>query len=254
MKTVNIGDKQFSKLVCGTNAIYARSHFSEARDIEYKNRFTDEYLEETINFCVDNGINAVETSANERIWEIFEKVRKEKNLLTIGSTRIDETSEMKSHQVKLKFLIEKKSDICVIHSQYIERPGVVDEIKGLDRMIDKIREAGLLVGISAHCISIVELCEKKYDIDTYLFPLNSEGFAYTGYDGKEPADERVALVKGIDKPFILMKTLAAGRIPPEEGLQFALENSKENDIITLGIGSIEEAQEAVYLVNKFDPE
>ena len=253
MKKVTIGHQLFSKLICGTNAIHARSHFSSARDHEYRNRFTDNYIEETINFCIDNGVNCVETSASERIWNIFDRIKTEKNLLTIGSTRIDKTSSMKSHQVKMKFLIEKRADMCVIHSQFVERPTSINEIKGLQRMIDRIRQAGLLVGVSAHSISIIELCEKKYDIDAYLFPLNFTGFVYPGYKGNESVSDRIATVKGIEKPFILMKTLAAGRIPPEDGLCFALENSKESDIITLGIGSIEEAKESINIVNKYEP-
>jgi len=252
MKTVTIENKSFSKLICGTNAIYSRSHFSSAKDHEYRTRFTDDYIEETIKFCIDNGVNCVETSANERIWNIFQRIKSEKNLLTIGSTRIDDTSSMKSHQDKLEFLIEKRADICVVHSQFVERPTSLNEIKGLQRLIDKICEAGLLVVISAHQISIIELCEKKYNIDAYLFPLNSTGFVYPGYKGNESVSDRIATVKGIGKPFILMKTLAAGRIPPEEGLSFVLENSKEADIITLGIGSIEEAKEAIDLVNKYE--
>ncbi|NQT27241.1 hypothetical protein HQ585_17940 [candidate division KSB1 bacterium] len=252
MKQVTIGNKAFSKLICGTNAIYARSHFSNARDSEYKTRFTDDYIEETVNYCIDNGINTIETSANERIWDIVGKIRKNRDLLAIGSTRIDETSQMRSHQVKLKYLIDNKSDVCVIHAQFVERPSSVNEINGLERLIDKIREANLIVGVAAHKIAIVELCEKKYDVDTYLFPLNSTGFVCPGYKGNESVSDRIATVKGIEKPFILMKTLAAGRIPPEEGLSFALENSKESDIITLGIGSIEEAREAIDIVNKYE--
>lgn len=252
MKTVTIGNKQFSKMICGTNAIYARSHFSTARDNEYKARFTDNYIEEMINFCIDNGVNCVETSANERIWNIFNRIQSKKNFLIIGSTRIDDTSLMKSHQGKLNFLIEKRVDMCVVHSQFVERPTSIYEIKGLQRLIDKIRDSGLLVGISAHQISIIELCEKKYDIDAYLFPLNSTSFVYPGYKDKESVSDRIATVKGIEKPFILMKTLAAGRIPPEEGLSFVLDNSKESDIISLGIGSIEEAKESIELVNKYE--
>ncbi len=47
---------------------------------------------------------------------------------------------------------------------------------------------------------------------------------------------------------MLMKTLGAGRIPPVDGLLFALENSKDTDIITLGLGSVEEAEESLSIV------
>jgi len=42
---------------------------------------------------------------------------------TIGSTRIDETSKMKSHQAKLKFLIDNKSDIITVGFGSIEEVG-----------------------------------------------------------------------------------------------------------------------------------
>ena len=64
--------------------------------------------------------------------------------------------------------------MCVIHSQFVERPSSMKEIKGLQKLIDKIRESGLLVGISAHQISIIELCEKKYDIDFFFVRGNHE--------------------------------------------------------------------------------
>ena len=48
----------------------------------------------------------------------------------------------------------------------------------------------------------------------------------------------------------MMKTLAAGRIPPSEGLQFALETAKPCDIVTLGLSSVEEAEESLSQAQK----
>jgi hypothetical protein len=100
-------------------------------------------------------------------------------------------------------------------------------------------------------VQTVELCEKLGDrIDTYLFPLNMTGFVYPGYAGKETARQRADLVRGVGKPFILMKTLGAGRIPPDEGLQFIAANSKPNDLVSIGFGTEEEITEAVRMVEK----
>ena len=159
---------------------------------------------------------------------------------------------MKSHQEKFRFLIENRADICVIHSQFVDRPRRTAEIKGLERFVQKIHDAGLIAGISTHRISTVELCEnQEYGIDVYLFPLNMTGFVYPGYDGKETIAERIRIIQDTPKPFILMKTLGAGRIPPIEGLQFVLENRKPSDIITLGLGSIEEAEESLGFVQEY---
>jgi len=206
MKMVRLWNRYFSKLICGTNAFYGLSHFSNARNIEYKNRFTDCYIEKIIRYCISNGINTIESSANERIYKIISKIRNDGlDINFVGSTRIDDTSEIKSYQMKLDFLIEKKADVCIIHSQFVDEPRTGNEIKGLKSLVDKIHEVGLVAGISTHMVSTVEICEQKnYGIDVYLFPLNEMNFVYPGYKGNETLQDRVAIVKGIAKPFILM--------------------------------------------------
>ena len=106
MKEISIGGIPFSKVVCGTNAFYGRSHFSKARDIEYSTRCDDEYIKRVLVRCMDFGVNAIESSANERIQQIIAdlRARYQTPLYSIGNTRIDATSPMRSHQEKLKFL------------------------------------------------------------------------------------------------------------------------------------------------------
>lgn len=254
MKRVNIGDLAFSKVICGTNPFYGHSHFSEARNAEYLARFDDEAVERTIQRCIDLGVNAVESCANERIISILSKLRAANadRIHFVGSTRLDETSEMSTHEEKLSFLIDNRADICVVHAQFVDRPREADLIEGLEPFIDRIHEAGLLAAVSTHRIATVELCERKgYGIDTYLFPLNLSGVVYPGYDGNETVPDRVALIRGLSKPFILIKTMGAGRIPPDEGLQFVAENSKPNDLVSIGFGTEEEVAESIELVCKY---
>jgi hypothetical protein len=250
MQQVLVRGKPFSKVVCGTNAFYGRSHFSEARDMEYRSRCDDDCIKSVIARCLEYGVNTVESSANERIIRIISELRREVRapIHFIGSTRIDKTSAMRSHQQKFRFLIENRADICVVHSQFVDRPRATEEIRGLREFTERTHEAGLIAGVSTHRVSTVELCEAHdYGIDVYLFPLNLQGFVYPGYDGDESVADRVRIVQNTPKPFILMKILAAGRIPPSEGLQFALETAKPGDIVTLGLSSVEEAEESLSL-------
>ena len=251
MKQVTIGNRTFSKVICGTNPFYGHSHFSAARNAEYLGRFDDTTVERTIQQCIRRGINAVESPANQRIVSILSTLRDSspQPIHFVGTTRIDETSDMKSHQRKLSFLIENRAAICVVHSQYVDRPREGGSIKGLERLIERIHEAGLLAGISTHRVETVELCETQgYGIDTYMFPLNLSGFVYPGYDGNESVQERVDVVRSVSKPFILIKALGAGRIPPKEGLQFLAENAKPNDLISLGLASEQEVDESLGLI------
>jgi hypothetical protein len=248
MKQVTIGHRAFSKVICGTNPFYGHSHFSEARNAEYLGRFDDKTIERTIRHCIGRGVNAVESPANQRIVSILSMLRdgSPQPIHFVGTTRTDETSRMKSHQQKLAFLIENQAAICVVHAQYVDRPRRADSIEGLEQLVAKIHEAGLLAGISTHRVQTIELCETKgYGIDTYMFPLNLSGFVYPGYDGSESVQARVDVVRGVPKPFILIKTLGAGRIPPKEGLQFLAENAKPNDVISLGLASEQEIDESL---------
>ena len=253
MKHVKIGNLEFSKVICGTNPFYARSHFSRARDIEYRARFDDQRVEQMLLHCLDLGINAVDSSANERIQKVLSSVRarSDTTLHFVGSTRIDATSQMKTHEEKLSFLIQHRADICIVHAQYVDGPRKNGEIAGLDRLIDQIHQAGLLAGISTHRVATVEYCENRdLGIDAYLFPLNVTGYVYPGYEGNETAEDRINLVRGTPKPFILIKVLGAGRISPDEGLHFALENSKPTDMLCIGFGTEKEAEEVVRIVEK----
>jgi hypothetical protein len=254
MKQVKIGPLSCSKVICGSNPFYGHSHFSEARDAEYSTRFNDDAVEKVIQYCLNLGMNAIESCANERIIRILNRLQANtsESIHFVGSTRIDETSPLKSHQQKLSFLIEHSAEVCVIHSQYVDRPRKTDSIGGLDRLVDRIHSAGLLAAISTHQVETVELCERQnYGIDTYLFPLNLSGFVYPGYEGTETVQDRIKTVQETPKPFILIKTLAAGRIPPDEGLQFIAENAKPSDLISMGFGTVEEAEESMQLIEKY---
>ena len=253
MIRTTIGDMTFSKVICGANPFYGHSHFSEARNAEYLGRFDDETIERTIHLCISLGINTIESCWNQRIVSILSRLREtnQEPVHFIGSTRIDETSDIKSHRQKLEFLIENRTEVCVIHAQYVDRPRKGDTIGGLSSLIDRIHAAGLLAAISTHRVDTVEICERQgYGVDTYLFPLNLTGFVYPGYEGTDTVQERIETVRKTPKPFILIKTLGAGRIPPFEGLQFIAENAKPNDLISIGFGTEEEVTESVELVEK----
>ena len=254
MKRVKIGDLSFSKVICGSNPFYGHSHFSKARDEEYSTRFNDQAAEQVVQRCLDLGVNALESCANERILTMLTRLRSKtsESIHFVGSTRIDETSDMTSHQQKLSFLIDNNADVCVVHAQYVDRPRKHDSIGGLARLINEIHNAGLLAAISTHQVGTVELCERnKYGVDTYLFPLNLSGFVYPGYEGAETVQDRIKTVQETPKPFVLIKTLGAGRIPPDEALQFVAENAKPSDLISMGFATVEEAEESIQLVETY---
>ncbi len=254
MDYVELNNRSFSKIICGSNPFYGKSHFSESRSAEYLNRFTDEEITRVVEACLAKGVNTVETSANERIFRIASEItasEPNKRLHLISTTRIDETSAVRNHEEKLGISIKQRCSICVIHSQYIENELRGGRINGIESLLEKIHNNGLLTGISTHRNDVIELCERQgYEIDVYLFPLNNQGFVYPGYTGKETTQDRISIIKRIMKPFIIIKTMAAGRIPPGEALSFIHDNIKSNDLVSIGFGSVEEVDETLGIWEK----
>jgi hypothetical protein len=121
MRKVNVSGVPMSRLVCGSNPFNARSHFSCARDAEYAARFSDDAVVQLLERALELGLDTYENSASERAWDVVSRLRRVGSVHFIGSTRIDDTSSMRSHAQKLRFLIERRAELCVIHAQHVER-------------------------------------------------------------------------------------------------------------------------------------
>ena len=94
MEKIKIGNKDYSKIIVGTNAFYGHSHFSAARDSEYKKKFSDDYIKNLLELCFSKGVNSIETCANERIVNIINGIKiKDNDIITLGLGSIEETEE-----------------------------------------------------------------------------------------------------------------------------------------------------------------
>jgi len=49
----------------------------------------------------------------------------------------------------------------------------------------------------------IKHCEKRYNLDVYMFPMNMLGFVYPEYEGNETVKERIDLIKSVNKQFII---------------------------------------------------
>ncbi|MBT4822427.1 MAG: hypothetical protein HON70_42355 [Lentisphaerae bacterium] len=254
MEYVRIGNCDVSRIVCGTNPILGRSDLSKARMEHYRSHFTDKNVVDLICKCAEYGINTIETSVSDRMFGISDCVERRigAKMRMITSTRIDCSSDVKSHTLKCRMGIDRKSEAILVHDQQASQKPRNGEIPGLNRLLDMIHEAGIVAGISCHDARVVEFCEKHHpSIDVYLFPLNKNNHIYRGHCNSDSVEDRIDLINGIDKTFIIMKTLGAGRIPPDEALPFVLENIKDGDILTIGFGDPLEEEEAMEVYDDF---
>ncbi len=140
------------------------------------------------------------------------------------------------------------------HGALAERLHRQDRLKVLRDLLRRIRDQGVLVGLSAHNPALIQLAEEqKWDVDYYmccLYYLTRPRAEYQKLLGKDlplgeiylPADppRMFKVIQATRKPCLVYKVLAAGRriqTPAEvrQCFETALSNIKATDALIVGM-------------------
>jgi len=253
-----IGNLTISRLISGSNLISPNMH---ARDLLYLNSLASHYntekrVLETLQRCEENGINAIVLKNHNfqrmrlsRYWdELGGHMRWIADVIT---TQIDEYERLLVEHLELGaaavYLWGGASDIWYHQKKqaYI--------VKAFEIM----RKYNVPVGIGAHRLEPILFCEKEgLHPDFYIKTLHHDRY----WSAHPPANRRylemfeaespdhgeyhdnmfchehdrtVAFMREVKVPWIAFKVLAAGAIPPEEGLRFAFASGA--DFVCLGM-------------------
>ena len=103
-----------------------------------------------------------------------------------------------------------------------------------------MRRTGLPIGIAAHTPAVIVAAEKhKLDVDFYQKTLHTNDYPtaqkpgetaeFGSYDNSwcHNADEVVAIMRAVQKPWIAFKVMAAGAIQPREAFSYAFNNGAD---------------------------
>jgi hypothetical protein len=120
------------------------------------------------------------------------------------------------------------------------RSGVIRDLDVYTRMI---RARGMIPGLSTHMPETVVYADRTgADVETYIQIYNSAGFLM-----QVEADWVMKIIREAKKPVMTIKPLAAGRILPVVGLAFVWNTIRDQDMVTIGTTTPEEAREIVEL-------
>jgi hypothetical protein len=142
---------------------------------------------------------------------------------------------------------------------------LVKQDKGaqIGEMLSIIKATGLPVGIACHELAVVQFCEKeKLPHDFYVKTLHhlkyptapkpeamkTEHAELPGYWCNNP-EETTEFMKGVEKPWIAFKVMAAGAIPPRDGFNYAF--SHGGDFILAGMFDFQIAEDAQIIRDAF---
>ena len=121
----------------------------------------------------------------------------------------------------------------------------------IDKAVHLGKSLGVPCGVAAHDLRVVRECEQqKIAADFYIKTLHHHKYpsAKLNYDSMwcSNPEETAEFMRGVQKPWIAFKVLAAGAIPPQDAFRYAFANGA--DFILAGMYDFEIAED-VQIVN-----
>jgi len=246
LPTGKIGNVTISRLVCGGNLINGYAH---SRDLIYvsellKHYFADEKVMETWQICEESGINTaianVGRGAKENTIRVLNKYWKERG------GRIQWLAQCDVYEDDLTGVIKLAIDNGAVGA-FIQggcgdsfvKNGRVDL---LGKVIDFIKQNGLIAGVGGHAIDVPMACEKEgIEPDFYFKTLNNVDYC------SDTPQRTIEFMKEVKKPWIAYKVLGAGVTHPKEGFKYAF--SSGADFLCVGMFDFQIREDAIIAKN-----
>jgi hypothetical protein len=251
LPTMQLGPHRVTRLIIGGNPIYGYSHFNKHFDRHLTTWHTPERVLELWRRCEQCGINTFQNSYAERTLSDVDRYRAEggsMHWLCLGKTDWDRFPE------RIDDAAKHKPIGIAPHGALNERLHRAKKYDVLTDLLKRIRDRGVMVGLSAHDPTLIEESESRgWDVDYYMTCL---------YYLTRPKDELKKIlgdnlplgeiylpsdpprmfktIQGTKKPCLVYKVLGAGRrvgTPAEVRHCFedAFANIKPTDALLVGM-------------------
>jgi hypothetical protein len=251
LPTMRLGTHQVTRLIIGGNPIYGYSHFNHLLSRHQSDWHTPERVVQLLRRCEDAGINTWQNSYADRTLSDLERYRQaggRMHWLCLGKPDWDQ------HPDRIADAARRKPIGIAPHGALGERLHRQNRLQDLRDLLRRIRDTGVLVGLSAHNPALIQLAEEqKWDVDYYmccLYYLTRPRDELHKLLGKDlplgeiylPSDppRMFRVIQSTRKPCLVYKVLAAGRrIDTRDErrrcFETALKNIKPTDALIVGM-------------------
>ena len=250
-----VGGVSLSRMVIGTNWFLGFSHTSAAKDSLINSTMDRKKVADIIEVFLQAGVDTImgliqRPLMHDGIQEAQQRTGKKLHVVSTPGLPLypkdpgkgldwDETRKLLDTEKKLG------AEFCFPHMM------TTDAL--MDRMTRKmrfgpeimklIRERGMIPGLSTHMPeSIIYADESGLDVETYISLYNSMGFLM-----QVEVDWIQRVIMGAKKPVMTIKPFAAGQLRPFQALYFVWNTLREQDMVTVGTLTPDEAKEVIDL-------
>jgi hypothetical protein len=245
-----VGGVSLSRMIVGTNWFLGWSHTSAAKDRfikTYHNRSSiADVLEVFLRQGVDTVMGPMHPLLGEAVREAEQRTGRKAQLVITPHFSIlpGGAPEMEPERV-FDQCVAMGATICMPHQAVTD--ALLDRmyrvIRDIDRYTSMIRARGMVPGLSTHMPETVVIADKTgADVDTYIQIYNAIGFLM-----QVEVDWVMRIIRNAHKPVMTIKPMAAGRLLPPVGLAFAWNTIRDQDMVTVGTTTPDEAREVIDL-------
>jgi hypothetical protein len=245
-----VGGVSLPRLLVGSNWFLGYSHTSLAKDKFIKDLQTRERIAKILAVFLDNGVDAVMAPPSALLEEAIldaedQTGRAMIRILTPIFNIAPGGDADKEPEVMFDQCKQLNATFCMPHQCVTD--ALLDRRAGTIRDIDKytqmIRARGMIPGLSTHMPESVVYADRTgVDVETYIQIYNAAGFLM-----QVEADWVQRIIANAQKPVMTIKPLAAGKLLPIVGLAFVWSTIREQDMVTIGTTTPDEARECIEL-------
>jgi len=251
LPTIKLGPHSITRLIIGGNPIYGYSHFNKMLSQHQTAWHTPERVVQLLQHTEKAGINTWQNSYAERTLDDLDRFRAaggKLHWLCLGKPDWDERAD------RIDDAAKRKPIGIAPHGALGEKLHRQNKLTVLTDLLKRIRDQGVLVGLSAHNPALIELAEEKgWDVDYYmccLYYLTRPRAEYQKILGDDlplgeiylPTDppRMFKVIRSTKKPCLVYKVLAAGRRignakEIRQCFETALANIKPSDALIVGM-------------------
>jgi hypothetical protein len=249
-----VGGVSVSRMIIGTNWFLGYSHTSAAKDKfirEYQNRQRiADILTVFLRAGVDTMMGMPVPMLTDAMHDAEDRVGRKMILVLTPNFNVTPGGPADNEpEAVFDRCRELGAAFCFPHTSVTDvlidkRAGV---IRDLDIYTKMIRERGMIPGLSTHEPEAIVFADRTgVDVETYISLYNAIGFLM-----HVEVDWVMRVIKEAKKPVMTIKPMAAGRLLPPVGLAFAWGTLREQDMVTVGTTTPDEAQECIDLSMDF---
>jgi hypothetical protein len=244
----NVGGASLSRLIVGTNWFLGYSHYSAAKDKLIKTTQTRDKIADILEVYLAAGIDTVMGPLVPLLIEAVQEAEQRsgqevKLILTPWFNILPGGDPKNDPETMIAQCKQAGAIICMPHQMVTDAlmDRMYRKIRDIDQYTDLIRQYEMIPGLSTHMPeTVIYADETNADVETYIQIYNATGFLM-----QVESDWVMKIIQKAKKPVMTIKPLAAGRLLPVAGLAFAWNTIREQDMVTIGTTTPDEAREVI---------